>query len=195
MFAGDCTVFRNILSEKETADMKVCIQGAGEKKQIMDIPTGAEVVRVDYRKLPETDIVLNLQIQPQLDSYHPDVHWGLPAETYHVVIAEHIAEHIWDRIAFLAECRRILQPGGLLILEVPSWKHESAHANLEHRSTWSRAIFGDTYVMPLLKFRLESTKFRIGLFWRSFGYVADFWGRMLDRLGLATAYRFYLRKL
>ncbi|MBI4418840.1 MAG: methyltransferase domain-containing protein [Ignavibacteriales bacterium] len=174
---------------------KVCILGAGDKLDVRDVPPDAKVTRVDIRPLPGIDVVANLQILPQIDSYNPHVQWNLPEEAFDIVIAEHIVEHVWDRIAFLVACRRLLAPNGTLIVEVPSWKAQVAHNTLEHKSTWGRAIFDDGYITPMLKLKLRKVEFRVGWEWYVFGYTRGFWGRMLDRVGLVSAYRFHLRRI
>jgi len=184
--------------------MNFCVLGAGEKplnestKHLfrgINYKRGDQVLNVDSRPLPGIDRVQNLQILPQKDSYDPGICWeNLGDRMFDVVIAEHIAEHIWDRIAFLVECRRILKPGGMLILEVPSWKHAAGHNMLEHKSTWGRSAFdSNNYVSQSLGFFSERVEFRVAFEWLIIGYVQGFVGRMLDRLGFATAYRYYLR--
>jgi SAM-dependent methyltransferase len=41
-------------------------------------------------------------------------------ETYDTVVSLQTIEHLWDQDAFLAECRRVLCPGGRLILSTPN---------------------------------------------------------------------------
>ena len=38
-----------------------------------------------------------------------------------VVICVSVLEHMWDDAALLQECRRVLAPGGVLYVHVPSW--------------------------------------------------------------------------
>ena len=41
-------------------------------------------------------------------------------DTYDVVVSLQTVEHLWDQDEFVAECRRVLRPGGQLILSTPN---------------------------------------------------------------------------
>jgi SAM-dependent methyltransferase len=41
-------------------------------------------------------------------------------ETVDVVVNFQVIEHLWDQVGFLAECRRVLRPGGLLLITTPN---------------------------------------------------------------------------
>jgi SAM-dependent methyltransferase len=45
---------------------------------------------------------------------------GLQAETYDVVIADHVIEHVIDPLSLVRECYRVLKPGGRIILAAPN---------------------------------------------------------------------------
>lgn len=50
----------------------------------------------------------------------------LPENTFDAIVARHFIEHVPDPIDVLRECRRLLKPGGLLVLITPnahSWGH------------------------------------------------------------------------
>jgi len=47
-------------------------------------------------------------------------HLGLPARTFDVVTMHDVLEHLFEPIEVLRECRRLLAPGGLLVLETPT---------------------------------------------------------------------------
>ena len=56
----------------------------------------------------------------------------LPENTFDAVVARHFIEHVPDPIDILRECRRLLKPGGLLVLITPnarSWGHRLYLAN------------------------------------------------------------------
>jgi SAM-dependent methyltransferase len=41
-------------------------------------------------------------------------------ETFDVVLSLQTIEHVWDQLAFLHECARVLRPGGWLVLTTPN---------------------------------------------------------------------------
>jgi 2-polyprenyl-3-methyl-5-hydroxy-6-metoxy-1,4-benzoquinol methylase len=50
-----------------------------------------------------------------------------PVDSFDVITMNHVIEHVHDPMALLAECQRILRPGGKLILTTPnanSWGHK-----------------------------------------------------------------------
>ncbi|MBL8150875.1 MAG: class I SAM-dependent methyltransferase [Blastocatellia bacterium] len=55
-----------------------------------------------------------------------------PAESFDVVVLQHVVEHLIDPVSVLKECRRILRKGGKLILVTPnteSWGHKKYGRN------------------------------------------------------------------
>jgi SAM-dependent methyltransferase len=59
-----------------------------------------------------------------------DVLPGLPADSYDLVAMWHVIEHLTDPRGVLSEIRRILKPGGRLLLELPNY------------DGYARAVFG-----------------------------------------------------
>jgi len=66
------------------------------------------------------------------------VHFGtledqrLPDETFDAITASHFIEHLHDPLRMLQECRRLLKPGGLLVVLTPnatSWGHRLYQAD------------------------------------------------------------------
>ncbi len=41
-------------------------------------------------------------------------------DSFHLVVASHVMEHLRDPVQFFGECLRVCKPGGLLYVEVPS---------------------------------------------------------------------------
>lgn len=52
----------------------------------------------------------------------PEVLEQLPDAAFDVVLCLSVLEHLWQPEIMLAECRRVLAPGGLLLVNVPSWR-------------------------------------------------------------------------
>jgi len=52
-----------------------------------------------------------------------DLNWEpipFPDDSFDLVVASHIIEHLDDGVAFFGECLRVVKPGGLLYVEAPS---------------------------------------------------------------------------
>lgn len=145
-------------------------------------------LNVDIRPYSSTDIVVDLN-KPFWKEFKTN--------SFHIVIAEHIAEHMRERLDFIDECLRITKPDGLLIIEVPNWKHDSAHCTLEHYTTWGRAIFDDSYINEYGKrWKIEKVAYRITrpFSWKSFYIPNEFLGRQIDRVSnQISGLRFFIR--
>ncbi len=80
---------------------------------------GHKVVGVDYLEVPG--------VRDRTDDFHQaDLNQGLPPEAgegYDVVIAGDIIEHLVRPASALREMRRVLRPGGQLLLSVPNFGH------------------------------------------------------------------------
>jgi SAM-dependent methyltransferase len=48
------------------------------------------------------------------------VQQGLADAAYDLVVSMQTIEHLWDQPAFVAECARVVQPGGTLVLSTPN---------------------------------------------------------------------------
>ncbi len=46
----------------------------------------------------------------------------LPDAAYDLILCLSVLEHLWHPDRMLAECRRLLAPGGALMINVPSWR-------------------------------------------------------------------------
>jgi SAM-dependent methyltransferase len=52
----------------------------------------------------------------------PEVLRGLPAESLDVILCVSVLEHLWEPLDALTEFRRLVAPGGVCLLNVPSWR-------------------------------------------------------------------------
>ncbi len=69
----------------------------------------------------------------------------LPDASYDGVICMNIMEHIYNHEQFLSECRRILKPGGKILLAVPfiMQVHPSPHDYFRYTDETLKKIFAD----------------------------------------------------
>ncbi len=145
-------------------------------------------LNVDIRAYKTTNLVADLN-KPKWTEFKDN--------EFDIVIAEHIAEHMRERLDFVSECLRITKNDGLLIIEVPNWKHDSAHCTLEHYTTWGRAIFDDSYINEWGKlWKIEKVMYRMTMpfTWKSFYVKGEFLGRQIDRFThQISGLRFFIR--
>jgi SAM-dependent methyltransferase len=58
---------------------------------------------------------------PRVDVRHGNLaSLPLPDDSVDVVVNFQVIEHLWDQPQFVAECRRVLRPGGLLLMSTPN---------------------------------------------------------------------------
>jgi predicted SAM-dependent methyltransferase len=169
-------IYRRNGTNQEDAVGSVLVLGAGEKPY-----PGA--TNVDLREVPGIDIVQDLN----------DKEWtSIPSDSYDTIIAEHIIEHVQERLWFLDECRRIGKNGGTLILEVPHYKHIYAHSMLDHRWTFTHQSFDESYVIKgkLQKLRVEYRLLTDTDLWLRWERLGRF---LAKHTNLVSGLRFYIR--
>jgi SAM-dependent methyltransferase len=95
---------------------------------------------------------------------------AFPENTFQVVIAKHVVEHLEDPVAAIAEISRILAPGGLLLLATPNVDSLTRAVKKEkwigyqdptHISLWSPGKWLDKFQL----FRLHPRKVFSDGFW------------------------------
>jgi SAM-dependent methyltransferase len=52
----------------------------------------------------------------------PEALGGIPNGTLDLVVCNNVIEHLWEPLVTLQECRRIARSGGLVFVNVPSWR-------------------------------------------------------------------------
>lgn len=80
-------------------------------------------VNVDIVPMPGVDVVHDLGVAP----------WPWPDGSAADVAAFQLFEHVADPVLFMAECWRVLEPGGRLHITVPWWLHPAAFTDPTHR--------------------------------------------------------------
>jgi hypothetical protein len=125
-------------------------EGGGDKlagKHVLHFaPEKAVMARMRGNPLYETADLMQPGVTHKVDVTDT----GLPGETYDVVMANHVLEHIPDDRAALRELHRLLKPDGFALLTVPinatrptyenpaittepeRWAHFSAHDHLRY---------------------------------------------------------------
>lgn len=87
-------------------------------------------VNSDIVDLPGVDVVADLD-QP----------WPWPDGTAEYIVASHVFEHVDKPVLFMTEAHRVLQPGGILEIRVPHWKHPNAYTDPTHRRFCTEQTF------------------------------------------------------
>ncbi len=89
--------------------------------------------------------------------------WPVPDASFEVVTALDVVEHVEDDAGFVAEMRRVLQPGGVAVISVPSfqWLWSYWDEWLGHRRR---------YVRPQLTGLMQKAGFRVA--WSSYAECA-----------------------
>jgi SAM-dependent methyltransferase len=124
------------------------------------LPRGGTVVDYGAGDRPYEELLLTrfsryLAIDHEItnNSHHgrPDVwirdgHVELPSESVACVVLTEVLEHIYDPRAALAECHRLLQPGGVIVGSVPFTRgeHEAPHDYYRYTSFALRRLFADS---------------------------------------------------
>lgn len=108
---------QRVLAERRTARLLVLDLGCGERPYA-DLFGAAYCIGIDCSTTgARPDIVADAQRLP------------LAGGCVDLVFCSQVLEHVTDPAALLAECARVLRPGGALVLSAPFWwpLHEEPH--------------------------------------------------------------------
>lgn len=86
---------------------------------------------VDAEETVDPDEVVNLDDHP----------WPWPADSFAEIRGEHVFEHLGDVEAALRECKRLLEPGGALVMVWPMGVNARADPSHKHEWTWQTPEF------------------------------------------------------
>ena len=74
---------------------------------------------IDVRISPEAKQAPKLSfIESTIEAALPD----LEEDRFDLVLLISVLEHLWEPLPILEHCRRVLQPGGMLFVNVPTWR-------------------------------------------------------------------------
>jgi len=93
------------------------------------LPQSDGWVNVDH--CPPADVLWDLSVAP----------WPWEDSTVDYILASHIVEHLPDKILTMNEAHRVLKPGGVLKIAVPSTKGAGAWCDPQHQSYWNATSF------------------------------------------------------
>jgi SAM-dependent methyltransferase len=101
------------------ADREVLEAGCGEGYGA-DLIAGVArtVIGLDYDELTVAHV---RACYPRVDVRHGNLAaLALPGASVDVVVNFQVIEHLWDQPQFVAECARVLRPGGVLLMSTPN---------------------------------------------------------------------------
>jgi SAM-dependent methyltransferase len=108
---------------------------------------------------------ITLDINPRLE---PDVVWDLnvfpypfDADTFELVVCEHVIEHLDDVIRVMEELHRVTMPGGRVLVRVPHFSSLNFNTDPTHVHAFSSRSFDYMCVgTPYEKYDYSTAKFR-----------------------------------
>ncbi len=110
--------------------------GSIDGKDVGDFGCGYEAtymrsVLAKVRRATLVDIRLadDLKSRPNVTAIEgklPDVLQALPDQSLHVILCMSVLEHLWEPAEALTHFRRLLRPGGVCAINVPSWRGKRA---------------------------------------------------------------------
>lgn len=88
-------------------------------------------VNVDAADIPGVDVVHDLDVIP----------WPFDDASMSEVRAFDVFEHVGNPLGFMAECHRVLQPGGALYIHTSYWRAENGFTDPTHRRFCTERTF------------------------------------------------------
>jgi SAM-dependent methyltransferase len=102
-----------------------------EGKRIADIGCGYNasfartiLAEVEHLVLLDVSLAPELKAHPKITPIEgalPEALAGIPDQSQDVVVCNSVVEHLWEPLVALQGFRRVLVPGGTVLINVPSW--------------------------------------------------------------------------
>jgi SAM-dependent methyltransferase len=83
------------------------------------------IQELDHAVLVDFRLADDLKTHPKITAIEgelPGVLSAVPSASLDIIMCVSVLEHLWDPVATLVECGRILKPGGTCFVNVPSWR-------------------------------------------------------------------------
>lgn len=138
-------VLNNKQIDSLSPDVRVLELGCGQIKRV------PHSVAVDFNPRSVADVIHDLNETP----------YPFEDNSFDVIIAEHVLEHLADLMKVIEELHRITRPGGILYVEVPHFSSCNFFTDPTHRHAFSSTSFD--YFVPgeaLHGFRYSTIEFR-----------------------------------
>ena len=116
--------------------LRVCEVGAGYHAPLSRAyaAQGAQVTALDLALSPEVQATPGLQA---VEGSLPGTLQGLGEGSMDLVLCISVLEHLWEPLEALASFHRMLAPGGLCLINVPSWRGKAWLEHSAFRMGWS----------------------------------------------------------
>jgi SAM-dependent methyltransferase len=152
-FAYVAVELRHLIAEllegaEISARERVVDYGCAEGPYAALIPAGAIHVRVDLAGNPDADVALR-----------PDGSVPLADGSADVVLSTQVLEHVADPAAYLAECARLLRPGGSLVLTT----HGIMYEHPDPTDYWRWTSDGLALIVAQAGFEIVELRGAVGL--------------------------------
>ena len=103
------------------SDLNVLDLGCGYQATLLRalLPHLTSGLGVDVRICPQAKRSSKLSfIESTIEAALPD----LEEDRFDLILLISVLEHLWEPLPILEQCRRVLQPGGMLLVNVPTWR-------------------------------------------------------------------------
>ncbi len=103
------------------SDLNVLDLGCGYQATLLRalLPHLTSGLGIDVRISPE------IKQAPKLSFIESTIEAALPEleeDRFDLILLISVLEHLWEPLPILEHCRRVLQPGGMLFVNVPTWR-------------------------------------------------------------------------